>query len=158
MLAELRDDYARYPNAERLFRSCRRGSSEVKAARAQLDASRDMIRAVRYDAMGSAPGGHSDPVAQSAERLMAVERRCAAAISRVGELHQMALDAIDEMERAGDAADGDAAVLRMYYLAGKSNGETASALGYSPGYIANKKAVAMMHVAPFVPLDWEHRI
>ena len=146
------DDYSAYANSERFFCYLRSRMRALRRAHAELVERDDMVRAVRYEAGGHASGGNhvEDAMAAAADRRDVLREE----IARTDELRAIALGAIDRMERDGACADNDGRVLRMRYIEDLKPGTIARELHYSASYVPDKTAVALMHVAPYVPGEW----
>lgn len=146
-------DPGRYGNAERFFDYVRSRLRSVDTMRERLALEQSWVRAVRYDGPGGS-GAPGSPTEAAAQRLMEREEAYAASIADAQGAREAAEAAIDAMQRDGADAPGDAEVLRCYYILGWKTGRVAQALHYNSKYIPDKRAVALMHVAPYVPLDW----
>lgn len=149
-------EYGRYHNAERFFGYVRSKLKSLDSARARLEEERTWIRALRYDDANCSSGivPSESSVERSVQALMEAEEAYAGEIAEAQNLRRIVEDAIDAMQRDNADAPGDADVLRRYYLLGWKTGRVTQRLHYNVKYIPDKRAVALMHVAPYVPLDW----
>lgn len=147
-------DYERYANAERFFGYLRSRLAGLETMRLELEESEGYLKGVRYDG-ASGKGGASDTVSAAALAHGAQVEALTSAVASVDTLLAAAESAIDGMERSGLGSDDDAALLRMYYILRWPNGRIAQRLRYaSAKYVSDRRAVALMHVALFVPSRW----
>ena len=141
--------------AVEFFGDCRKSVRKLKALDARLDDMSDngYMHAIGYDASPSG-GDRTSAVeyaAMSDDALLAAIRKAA---DRYAALLYLAQEAMSEMEAAGADSDGDVAVLDYYYLQAKGIRACARLMGYSETWTRHKKALALVHIAPFVPTDW----
>lgn len=120
----------------------------------ELDGDYGLLRAVAY---GDGGGGSTEPDARmvaAVTRIDKVRDAVIASAKRYETLIRSLEESIIRMERAGDAAEGDSAVLRYRFAQALPYYEVAAKSGYSAEYIRNKVVVAIVHVAPHIPTDW----
>ena len=120
----------------------------------ELDGDYGLLRAVAY---GDGGGGSTEPDARivaAVGRIDAVRDAVKASANRYETLIRSLEASIIRMERAGDAAEGDSAVLRYRFAQALPYYEVAAKSGYSADYIRNKVVVAIVHIAPHIPTDW----
>lgn len=147
-------DERMYAAAEEFFSYIRSKVRGLESLQVALREQQETLQAMRPYGGGAPGGAASDPTAQAALRIQEGCERLAEAIADVERLRALAEQAIDGMQRAGADADLDAGALRLYYLTAMPTGDAARALGYNPKYFADKRELALIHVAPFVPLSW----
>lgn len=120
----------------------------------ELDGDYGLLRAVAY---GDGGGGSTEPDARmvaAVTRIDKVRDAVIASAKRYETLIRSLEESIIRMERAGDAAEGDSAVLRYRFAQALPYYEVAAKSGYSAEYIRNKVVVAIVHIAPHIPTDW----
>lgn len=146
---------AQLSDATAFLDECRRAVRKLAAVDARLDdmADNGYMRAVSYDRAGG-DGGPSDPTARSALSADALWDEARAAADRYAALLHAAQGALSAMEADGADADGDVALIDYYYLQAKSLRRCARLMGYSESYVRDKKALAVIHFAPYAPRDW----
>ena len=142
-------DAVAYSSAVALFEFARNARKSLPSVIAQIADSVDMLRSPSFDGM---PKSQSDGDA--------LERHAIEHIDLMAQLEQSRREyedviarceqAIMEMERSGECADNDGAVLRCYYLQGMSEKATAKKCGYAVSSIYNKREIALVHIAPAV--------
>ncbi len=146
-----------YADARDYLEACRAAVAALRSCTDrmdELDGDYGMLRAVAY---GEGGGGSTEPDARMVEavtRVDAVRDAVRDAARRYSGLLTSLEETIARMERAGDAADGDAAVLRYRFAQALPYYEVAAKAGYSAEYIRNKVVLATVHVAPHIPDGW----
>ena len=150
-----RDGYRREGDAAEFFGECRNAVRKLRALNERLDdmADNGYLRAITYGPRAAGGPGESrvERDAMQSDALYDEIRRCA---DRYAELLFTAQAAVSEMEADGADAEGDVALLDYYYLQAKSVRECARLMGYSESWVRHKKALALVHVAPYAPRSW----
>lgn len=142
-------------NATEFLDACRRAVGRLAALNARMDdmADNGYLRAISYDSVGSATS-QASPVERAAMASDELWQQTRAAAKRYSDLLYMAQDAFSRMEQAGADSPGDVELLDYYYLQAKSARRIARIMSYSEDYVRQKKALAIVHVAPYIPPSW----
>ena len=146
--AHMETDVTAYAAAERMFSMARRAVTDLPSLMAELD-SHSMLHSGIAEAAGRAGDGQDALIgnlAKHAELVARIERDIAESVDAVADARAVVAEVEDP---------GDATVLRLYYLAGMSERQIPRheeqgepSWQYSPGYVHEKKAMALMHSAP----------
>lgn len=149
---------AAYADAHDYLNAVRRAVGSLRSATDAMD------ELAGYDGLGAiaAGGGHIGSRDPDARMVAAVTRvdsardALKASAERYAALICSLEQSIERMERAGDAAEGDSAVLRYRFAQALSYRDVADMAGYSREYIRNKVVLATVHIAAHVPRNWRN--
>lgn len=142
-------------NATDFLDACRKAVGRLAALNARMDdmADNGYLRAISYDSVGSSTTA-SNPTERAAMASDELWEQVRGAAKRYADLLYAAQDAFSRMEEAGADSPGDVELLDYYYLQAKSTRRIARIMSYNEDYVRQKKALAVVHVAPYIPQAW----
>lgn len=137
--------------AKQFLQEVRRIDRRIDARQERLDRIRERLQAGRMSALTGMPRGGRSDWAETADRLIDLERRVNATIREMCRWKRLAQEAIDRID---DSRLRD--VLEYYYIDGMTWEQVAEAMGY-----ADTRFVFRLHgralQAFVVPAEWRDR-